>query len=310
MKNLIKLFKVKIMAYKKDYKLGIFYGKDPETEELAAKFIGHLINDLKFCNACHISENKIDCIQCRKYLRSHASKIYFYLKIGGDSNKAEEENVNHLPEEIPIIDFLLVIGIHKNSLVKLPEYLKDKGVKAVIVPIENPKWVSPELQVKILFEFEKYNIQAAFPKPFCSLSKEEDQYNKTGFHITKHRNYIDDFIDYFGIGVPIISFLMSNDGRSIEEACIIQSAPCGSTNYIIQKLKLKCFNKVNEDEFALIEEINKAHYSYPCRASMYHDYILEDSIFQISGYIIRNSIRCELYQAQCKRKFYIKLEES
>ena len=298
------------MLSKKDYKLGIFYGKDPETEELATKFIGHLINDLKFCNACQLSENKIDCIQCRKYLRGHANKIYFYIKVGGNLNKAEEDNINLLPEEIPPIDFLIVIGINKNLLVRLPEYLKDKGVKAVIVPIENPKWVSPELQVKILFEFEKYNIQAAFPKPFCSLSKEEDQYNKTGFHITKQRNYIDDFIDDFRIGVPIVSFLMSSDGRSIEDVCIIQSAPCGSTNYIVQKMRLKCFNKVFEDDFSLIEEINKAHYSYPCRASMYHDYILEDSIFQISGYIIRNTIRCELYQAQCKRKFYIKLEES
>jgi hypothetical protein len=304
------MLKVKSMLSKKDYKLGIFYGKDPETEELATKFIGHLINDLKFCYACQISKNKIDCIQCRKHLKSHASKIYFYIKVRGAFNSAEEDKFNLLPEEIPPIDFLLVIGIHKNLLVKLPEYLKDKGVKAVIVPIENPKWVSPELQVKVLFEFERYNIQAAFPKPFCSLSKEEDQYNKVGFHITKQQNYIDEFIDYFQIGVPIISILMSSDGRSIEDACVLQSAPCGSTNYIIQKLKLKCFNKENQDEFSLIEEINKAHYSYPCRASMYHDHILEDSIFQKSGYIVRNSIRCELYQARYKRKLYVKLEES
>ena len=54
------------MLSKKDYKLGIFYGKDPETEELANKFISQLIKDLKFCNACQITENRIDCIQCRK----------------------------------------------------------------------------------------------------------------------------------------------------------------------------------------------------------------------------------------------------
>lgn len=298
------------MLDKKDYKLGIFYGKDPETEELASKFVGHLINDLKFCNACQNRENKLDCIQCRKYLRGHSSKIYFYIKVGGNDKRTESINKILLPEEIPSVDFILVIGLNINLLVRLPEYLKDKGVKAVIVPIENPKWISPELQVKTLFEFEQYNIQAAFPKPFCSLSKEEDQFNKPGFHITKHRNYIDEFIDYFKIGVPIISILMSRDGRSIEDACILQSAPCGLTNYIIQKLKLKCFNKENNEEFILIEEINKAHYSYPCRASMYHDYILENSIFQISGYILRNSIRCELYHAQYKRKNYVKLEES
>ena len=79
------MLKVKSMLGKKDYKLGIFYGKDPETEELATKFIGHLINDLKFCYACQISKNKIDCIQCRNHLKSHASKIYFYIEVKATS---------------------------------------------------------------------------------------------------------------------------------------------------------------------------------------------------------------------------------
>ncbi|MFX0021448.1 MAG: DUF166 family protein [Candidatus Hermodarchaeota archaeon] len=304
------LLKIESNLNEKDYKLGILYGKDPETEELASKFIGHLINDLKFCNACKISNQKTNCTQCRKYLKNHASKIYFYIKVPSASNKIGGDDYNFLSEEIPPIDFLLVIGINPSLLEKLPKYLRDKGVKAVIIPIENPKWVTPELQVKLIFEFDRYNIQAAFPKPFCSLSKEEDQYNKVGFHVTKERNYIDEFINYFRIGVPIISILMSNDGRSIEDACVIQSAPCGSTNFIVQNLKLKCFNKEYKDDFYLIEEINKAHYSYPCMASMYHDFILEDSIFQTSGYIIRNSIRCELYHAQHKRKPSLKIEEN
>ncbi|MFX1242929.1 MAG: DUF166 family protein [Promethearchaeota archaeon] len=304
------LLKVESKLYEKGYKLGVLYGKDPEIEELASKFIGHLINDLKFCNACQILNQKSNCIQCRKYLKNHASKIYFYIKVPSASNKIDGDDFNLLSEEIPSIDFLLVIGINSFLLEKLPKYLRDKGVKAVIIPIENPKWVTPELQVKLIFEFDQYNIQAAFPKPFCSLSKEEDQYNKAGFHVTKERHYVDEFIDYFGIGVPIISILMSNDGRSIEDACVIQSAPCGSTNFIIQNLKLKCFNKEYKDDFYLMEEINKAHYSYPCMASMYYDFILEDSIFQTSGYIIRNSIRCELYHAQYKRKPYLKIEEN
>ena len=64
------------------------------------------------------------------------------------------------------------------------------------------------------------------------------------------------------------------------------------------------------DELYLIEEIKKSHYSYPCKATMYHDFVLEDSIFQKSRYIIRNSIRCELYQAQFKKKLSLKLEDN
>jgi len=278
----------------KNYKIGIFYGTDNDTVALAKKFVGHLINDEEFCTACELLEQKVKCDHCREHLKSHASSIYFYEKIGENVPDFVEEPEEFLPKNIPPVDFLLVVGIHQDLLSGLPEYAKEKGIKAVIVPLEDPKWAPPGLQVQVLEEFEKNGIQAVFPKPFCSLSKEINEYNKVGFHLTKEHNLIHEFIDYYQIGVPIVSLLLSDDGESIEDGCVLQCAPCGSTFYIVQQLKAKYFKNGKSGELSLNERISKAHHSFPCSASMDQDSILKEAPLHIGGYLVRNAIRRDL----------------
>ncbi|MFX0048376.1 MAG: DUF166 domain-containing protein [Candidatus Hermodarchaeota archaeon] len=273
------------------YKLGVFYGPDPDTEMLAQKFVGNLINDDKFCKACELLEKDVKCDKCREHLGNFSSSIYFYDKIGENVPDFIEDPEEYLPKALPQVDFVMVIGIHQDLLSGLPEYFKDRNVKAVIIPIENPKWVQPGLQVQVLEAFEDYGIQAAFPKPFCALSKELDEYNKEGFNITRKRNYIIEFIDYYKIGVPIVSFLLSKDGKSIEDTCVLQCAPCGSSYFVLQQLKAKY---LDNGELSLNERISKAHHSYPCNASMDQDSTLKDSILHVGGYLIRNAVRKEL----------------
>jgi len=275
----------------KKYTLGIFYGLDPDTEMLAQKFIGNLINSEDFCKACENLEINIKCDKCREHQKSYASSIFFYEKLGENLPEFVEEPEEFLPKNLPPVDFIMVVGIHQDLLAELPFYLKDKGVKAVVVPIEDPKWVPAGLQVQVLEDFEKYGIQAAFPKPFCALSKDYNEYNKVGFHLTKKHNFIHDFIEHFQIGVPIVSFLLSKDGKSIEDRCVIQSAPCGSTYYVVQQLKGKY---IDNSELSLNEKISKAHHAYPCNASMDQDNVLKDTILHVGGYMIRNAIRREL----------------
>ncbi|MFX1570941.1 MAG: DUF166 domain-containing protein [Promethearchaeota archaeon] len=282
------------MVTEKTYRLGVLYGIGPETEMLTQKFVGNLINNEDFCKACEVLEQNVKCDKCREHLINFANFIYFYEKVGENIPEFVEEPDEFLPKNLPPVDFLMVVGIHQDLLSGLPYYLKDNGIKAVIVPIEDPKWVPAGLQVQVLKEFEKYGIQAAFPKPFCSLSKELNEYNKIGFHLTNKHNFIDEFIDYFKIGEPIVSFLLSKDGESIEDVCVIQSAPCGSTYYICQQLKAKYFKNGKSGNLSLNERISKAHHAYPCNASMDQDSILKDSILHIGGYIIRNAIRNEL----------------
>ncbi|MFX1592706.1 MAG: DUF166 domain-containing protein [Promethearchaeota archaeon] len=282
------------MLIEKPYKLGVLYGIEPETEMLTQKFVGNLINNEEFCKACEVLEQNVKCDKCREYVKCFANSIYYYEKIGENVPEFIEEPEEYLPKNLPQVDFLMIVGIHQDLLSGLPHYLKDSGIKAVIVPIEDPKWVPAGLQVQVLEEFEKYGIQAAFPKPFCSLSKELNEYNKIGFHLTSKHNYIDEFIDYFKVGEPIVSFLLSKDGESIEDVCVIQSAPCGSTYYVCQQLKAKYFKNGKSGYLSLNERISKAHHAYPCNASMDQDSILKDSILHVGGYLIRNAIRREL----------------
>jgi len=183
------------MLREKTYKLGIFYGIGTEIQMLTQKFVGNLINTEEFCKACEDLEQSVKCDKCREHLKSFANSIYFYEQLGENVPEFIEEPEEFLPKNLPPVDFLMVVGIHQDLLSGLPFYLKDKDIKAVIVPIEDPKWVPAGLQVQVLEEFEKYGIQAAFPKPFCSLSKEQNEYNKIGFHLTKEHNYVHEFIN-------------------------------------------------------------------------------------------------------------------
>ena len=283
-----------VLMMSENYRLGVFYGSGPDTEMLTQKFVGNLINTEEFCKACENLEMNVKCDKCREYMKSYASSIYFYEKIGENAPEFIEEPDEYFPKNLPPVDFVLVVGIHQDLLSGLPDYLKDKEIKAVIVPIEDPKWVPAGLQTQVLKEFEKYGIQAAFPKPFCSLSTEINEYNQIGFHLTKERDNINKFIEFFKIGEPIISFLLSKDGQSIEDACVIQTAPCGSTYYIVQQLRSKYFKNGKSGELSLNERISKAHHAYPCNASMDQDSILKDSILHVGGYLVRNAIRRKL----------------
>ncbi len=282
------------MLTEKRYKLGVFYGIGTEIEMLTQKFVGNLINNEEFCKACEDLEQNVKCDKCREHAKNFSSSIYYFEKVGENVPEFIEEPEEYLPKNLPTVDFLMVVGIHQDLLSGLPYYLKDSGVKAVIVPIEDPKWVPAGLQAQVLEEFEKYGIQAVFPKPFCSLSKDLNEYNKIGFHLTSKHDFIDEFIEYFKIGEPIVSFLLSKDGESIEDTCVIQSAPCGSSYYVCQQLKAKYFKNGRSGDLSLNERISKTHHAYPCNASMDQDSILKDSILHVGGYLIRNAIRREL----------------
>ena len=275
----------------KKYTIGILYGVGPETEMLTQKFVGHLINSDDFCKACENLELDIKCDKCREHLKSHANSIYFYEQVGKNLPAFVEEPEEYLPKSLPPVDFLLVVGIQQDLLGGLPDYIRDKGVKAVIAPVENPRWIPPGLQTQVLSDFERNGIQAAFPKPFCALSKEYNDNNKVGFHLTQEHDYINEFMDYYQIGVPIVSFLLSKDGKSIEDRCVIQTAPCGSTFYIAQQLKGQY---IKNGKVTLNEKISKAHHAYPCNASMDQDNILKDSCLHVGGYLVRNAIRRDL----------------
>lgn len=242
----------------------IIYG-----DNFGEKVIGNLLNYKGFCTSC------ISCIDCRygkyNYSKNIASVIRFDSK---ESFPLFIENPEeYIPKDIPSADVAILHGIHQDIMLELPYNLKDAGIKGLIIPIESPSDLQLGLKKQIQTVCDRLNIEASFPKPFCSL--------------TSDKGVIKEFIKEFKIGKPIVRIeTMKN---VIIKVSVEQSAPCGSTWFVARKLEGV---RLNKEEIRRM--ISEAHHSYPCTASMDQDIELGDTILHKAGYIIRAAVEAEL----------------
>ncbi len=236
------------------------------------RFIGHLINHRTFCISCADL-----CSQCReKKELYHAEDIIGAHQTPSDLPPFLEDAAKYLPENIPQNDIVVAINMHPDILVELPGYIMQFGSRALIVPIEEPQWCTRGLQNQVAKKCQESRLESAFPKPFCSL---EEGSGKT----------IDEFIKFFKIGKPKMD-LEVKEG-TITLANTLQSAPCGCTYYVTQKLRSTYVDSMDEATVAdLNEVISKAHHAYPCTGSMMRDPVLGDTILHKSGYILRDAV--------------------
>ncbi len=225
------------------------------------KFYNHLINSPEFCKICK------DCYNCR----GDWSYKDFVKKV--EINSIYEEFIDDPTEYIPKLPDgdVCIAQLHEDLLYELPEILKDYNYKALIVPSEEPKDLSPGMRKKLKELCNKYSIEFANPKPFCSLRK--------GNYET-----INKFIDFFKIGYPEFEIIVEND--TIKDIKVIISTPCGESYYIAKRLKGLKINNLDK----IKEEIANSHHNYPCLASMEIDKELYDSILHKAGYIAYSSI--------------------
>ena len=179
----------------------------------------------------------------------------------------------YLPRSIPKCDLVLSLGLPQELQMLIPSIAKRSRAKAVIVAVDDPRWVPPGLRRQISDELEDLGIAYAFPKPLCELMK-------TG------NKYIDEFAEYFGKAKLEIEV----KGGVIRHVKVIRGAPCGSTWYIAEKL----IGSVIEPRETLWERIAKAHHTYPCLASMEMDQELGDTILHKAQYLIRGAVEDSL----------------
>ncbi len=251
-------------------KLYIFF-QDPVAEQ----FVGNILNYNKFCTSCDPY-----CDDCRLNFGTHADDILGVHQFPSDLPDMIEEPEKYLPSFIPDVDMFLVLGIHPDLLTGLPELAHKFNVKGMIVPVENGQWVPFGLQKQVEAELEDYGIQFAFPRPFCSL-------DKTG------QRYIDEFIDYFKIGKPIVELEIRNN--KFKNGRVIHTSPCGCMFYVVRQLI-----RFEETLDKIEEKISKYHHSYPCNASMNTDPVLKDTPLHVGGYIHRYAIYDAIWRSDKK----------
>lgn len=253
--------KILIVCSKKSGKLpeNEFYTKT-DSRFAGTKFIPHIKN---FKEACTVCGKK--CVWCRgKYELNFKESVSEVIELPDIYELFEDNPLKYLPQKFKKHDTAVIIGVHEDIIIELPKLIAEGGGKAIIVPCESRSWVSKWTREKLIEECEKYNLQYAFPKPFCTL-----KYGKFPL--------INEFIDFFKIGKPKFR-LYVNDEDVIEKAEVIISAPCGNGYNIARHLLGK---KLGEEAK---KSVAKFWHSYPCLGDMHVDPELGDTPLHISGY--------------------------
>ena len=225
----------------------------------ADRVIGNLRNEESFCTACGP-----DCVHCRRSLilgdeDGVAGVVSFPAVLPHVLERPEE----HVPDGVPPHDVLVAIHIHEQILVECVKQCAQWGTRAIVVPREAPDWVSHAAMEEVRRACRALDVEAAFPKPFCSLRPPRG-------------SLLAEFRERFRIGYPDVA-LSLKEGR-IATAHVAVSAPCGATHYIARWLR----GRGTDDELR-VEVVGRRMHSYPCTASMAWDAELGDTVLHEAG---------------------------
>ena len=229
----------------------------------ANRFIGHTTDRKGFCTSCERG-----CTGCRcDYELDFSDRIAGIVSFPAHLPMILDNPHFYLPKKIPDHDILISIAVNEEILISLLKtYPHSKGV---IIPIEEPGWISPYAINMITDICKEKRIEIDFPKPFCSFNP--------------NSGILKEFKDYFKIGVPELKINIQDD--KITRALVTCSAPCGATYFTAKGLIGK---RLDED---LILIIDKLLSSYPCTAGTELDRDFQDSIIHRAVQIQRNVLR-------------------
>ncbi|AAB89140.1 MULTISPECIES: DUF166 domain-containing protein [Archaeoglobus] len=241
------------------------------------RFVANLMNYPNSCpsyGACGID----GCTQCKEGLYNFSKNIIAVFSMPDPTTMPDfiENAEDFLPKVIPEADIAVAINLHPDVLAVMPEKLKGK-VKALIVPVEEPRWCSPGLAKQIREKCDELGLEFAAPKPFCNLRPSEE-------HPTINR-----MIEEMRIGYPEFEIELLEDGKAYVR--ISRSQPCGCAYYIGVKLRGFDFSEVKEGKMReLWNVVAEAHHSYPCTASMERDNEYNETLLHVGGYIARHAV--------------------
>jgi len=187
-----------------------------------------------------------------------------------------DEAAEFLPSELGSGHVVIAINIHPELLLEIPNQVQGGSVRALIAPIEDPRWIKPGLQRQATQMCARHEIESAFPKPFCSLVP-----------VTPA---IAEFCDQYRVGVPTFKLRVS-DGKVVA-AEALRGSPCGLTAAVAQQLV-----GLPADD-SLPEKAGQFHHAYPCLASMSLDPATGETVMHASLYLIRDRVAEALREAQ------------
>ncbi len=191
-----------------------------------------------------------------------------------------DDPVAYLPDLIVPHDVMIAINIHEEILLELPSVAAAAGGQAIVVPREDPAWTTPWSRDEVARRCAVAGLEAAFPKPFCSLVEDPS------------RPTITAMMRDLKIGRPEMTVTVRDN--VVVAVDVVRSAPCGDTYYVAQNLTGKAVDDKLEWWAA------KYWGSYPCRASMAFDPDFNDNMQHAAGHILIGALRAAIAAADIK----------
>lgn len=255
----MKRLKLFIAASKDTPDLPGFFQVKYGGEFVARKFLPHLTNFKHNPNLCTKT-----CFNFRqKFALDFSEDIAGIMLFPSVLPELIDDAEVYLKEPMPSHDILIAVGVHPDILIELIKQVADASCKAVIIPREDPAWLTTSLVKKLKGMCEDKGLECTFPRPFCSLSKGKFK-------------YINAFIDQFKIGRP--TYHVKLNKGIITDVNVKYSSPCGATYHVASGLI-----GVNRED--LVDNANKLWHTYPCLSSSHMDSEIKDSPLHLAAYI-------------------------
>lgn len=181
-----------------------------------------------------------------------------------------DDPLEYLPESFESHDLAIVLGVHEDILIELPRLINNSGGKALMVPLESRDWLRKWVRDKTIEECKKYDLQYAFPKPFCALQFGEF-------------NVINEFIDEFKMGRPKLRLYVDYNNMIVKSEVLI-TTPCGNLFNIQKELEGKRLGKEAK------EIVAKYWHSFSCLGDVHIDPELGDTVIHVGGHIHYSSV--------------------
>ncbi len=213
-----------------------------------------------YLGACGVDR----CDYCKKY--DYSSSIAMVHEFAEPSSYGIYiDDVRAILPEFLSADVMIAINLHPDILIELPSIISEYGYKALIVPVEDPKWCSAGLRKQIEKECNSSGIEFTSPKPLCTLKPESKRISK--------------FCSLFRFGMP--EFDVRMDGNTVERV-EVKADTCGCAYYVAKMMEGYRIVDVNE----FWKEIHQHQCAYPCMASMERDVEIVEAPFHLAGYVM------------------------
>ncbi len=193
-----------------------------------------------------------------------------------------DEPEDFIPRDIPECDLLLFLSETDAAGQLIPAIARQAKAKGVVAPIEHSTWLSQGLKGQVKEELQRDGIGSAFPKNFCTLTRNTYGYRDSAEPYESE--IISEFAEHFGR--PEFKVNVDTETGILKDIEVKRCSPCGSTYHAVNKI-------IGQPVDDIIPGAGLTCMQFPCLASMQMEHIDKDlynTLMHLSGQIFNDQL--------------------